>query len=81
MKKLIAVLGIVLFVGTMTAPAVQVFSNSNIVLTSDGDTPKDKKQDKTSDKKDAKCNKAEKKDCAKSSGEKKSCCSEKKNSK
>lgn len=77
MKKLIAVLGIVLFVGTMTAPAVQVFSNTNIVLTSDGDTPKDKKQDK----KDAKCDKAEKKDCPKSATEKKACCSEKKSTK
>lgn len=74
MKKLIAVLGIVLFVGTMTAPAIQAFSSSSIELTTDGDTPKDKKQDK----KDAKCDKADKKDCTKSSGEKKACCSEKK---
>jgi hypothetical protein len=76
MKKLIAVLGIVLFVGTIAAPAIQAFSSSNIVLTTDGDTPKDKKQDK----KDAKCDKSEKKDCPKAS-EKKGCCSEKKNSK
>jgi uncharacterized protein YxeA len=89
MKKVIVVLTLVLFMGTLVAPAMQVFSNSNVVVFSDDENPKDKKQDKTTTadkkadtKKDAKCDakKAEKKDCAtKCSGEKKpGCCSEEK---
>jgi len=92
MKKLIAVLAIVLYVGTMAAPAMQVLSNANIVLSLHGNEPKDKKQDnkstastdkQKSEKKDAKCTKDAKKDCAaKCTGEKKSgCCADKKDKK
>jgi hypothetical protein len=93
MKKLFAILGLVVFMGALVAPVIANVKNTNVVTSVKEDPSKDKAtsakaENKSATKAEAKnevksadkkeCTKAEKKECAKSEAKKSGCCSEKK---
>ena len=72
MKKILAVLALVVFIGGVSAPAIAANNNALTLITLNEEDPK-KKEKKDANSKDAKteknCESAEKKPCAKKCGE------------